>query len=283
MAHKAMAKQTLAAMWPEDGESEDANVIVGYLVFVGIRLAMVLGAALLVYWQVSTQCVGSRRCSAAARVLAAQLTLTHLLLLTYLLTYSLTCLLLTSYSSQPDAAISGLPKIKSNLNGTKIPGYLSFRVLVAKIVGITLVVGSGLPLGKEGPMVHIGAAVASLLSNVQVGWMRDLFELRLPSSQRGWVGMGAAAGVAAAFNAPLGGILYSFEEVCSHWSASMTWRSFVCAVVVAASSTFLNEFGGALTLLTYLLLPDPNSNLDSNPDPDPNPNASPKPNPDPSP
>ena len=166
----------------------------------------------------------------------------------------LTCLLLTTTSSQPEAAVSGLPKIKSNLNGTKIPGYLSFRVLVAKIVGITLVVGSGLPLGKEGPMVHIGAAVASLLSNVQVGWMRDLFELRLPSSQRGWVGMGAAAGVAAAFNAPLGGILYSFEEVCSHWSASMTWRSFVCAVVVAASSTFLNEFGGALTLLTYSYL-----------------------------
>ena len=115
---------------------------------------------------------------------------------------------------------------------------------MAKIVGITLVVGSGLPLGKEGPMVHIGAAVASLLSNVQVGWMGNLFELRLPSSQRGWVGMGAAAGVAAAFNAPLGGILYSFEEVCSHWSASMTWRSFVCAVVVAASGTFFIEFGG---------------------------------------
>ena len=68
MAHKAMAKQTLAAMWPEDGESEDANVIVGYLVFVGIRLAMVLGAALLVYWQVSAQCVGSCRCSGAARL-----------------------------------------------------------------------------------------------------------------------------------------------------------------------------------------------------------------------
>ena len=165
--------------------------------------------------------------------------------------------LLTTTYSQPHAAISGLPKIKSNLNGTKIPGYLSFHVLVAKIVGTTLVVGSGLPLGKEGPMVHIGATVASLLSNVQVGWMRELFELRLPSSQRGWVGMGAAAGVAAAFNAPLGGILYSFEEVCSHWSSTMTWYSFVCAVVVAASSTFLNELGGALTLTPTLTI-DPN-------------------------
>ena len=71
MAHKAMAKQTVAAMWwPEDGakEGEEAHVLYGYLVFVGIRLAMVLGAALLVYWQVSAQCVGSCRCSGAARL-----------------------------------------------------------------------------------------------------------------------------------------------------------------------------------------------------------------------
>ena len=70
--------------------------------------------------------------------------------------------LLTTTYSQPHAAISGLPKIKSNLNGTKIPGYLSFHVLVAKIVGTTLVVGSGLPLGKEGPMVHIGNLTLTL-------------------------------------------------------------------------------------------------------------------------
>ena len=73
-AHTAMAKQTLAAMWPEDGESEEANAFMGYLVFVGIRLAMATAAALLVYWQVSTPRVGSRRCNAATRVLAARLT-----------------------------------------------------------------------------------------------------------------------------------------------------------------------------------------------------------------
>ena len=73
-AHEAMAKQTLAVMWPEDGESEEANAFMGYLVFVGIRLAMATAAALLVYWQVSTPRVGSRRCNAATRVFAAQLT-----------------------------------------------------------------------------------------------------------------------------------------------------------------------------------------------------------------
>ena len=60
-------------------------------------------------------------------------------------------------------------------------------------------------------------------------------ETRLPSAQRNWVGVGCAAGVAAAFNAPLGGILYSFEEVCSHWSQSLTWRAFMCVVVVSSA------------------------------------------------
>ena len=52
-------------------------------------------------------------------------------------------------------------------------------------------------------------------------WSTPL-ELRVPSAQRTWVGVGCAAGVAAAFNAPLGGILYSFEEVCSAWSSKLT-------------------------------------------------------------
>ena len=44
-AHEAMAKQTLAVMWPEDGESEEPNAFSGYLAFVGIRLAMATAAA----------------------------------------------------------------------------------------------------------------------------------------------------------------------------------------------------------------------------------------------
>lgn len=62
-------------------------------------------------------------------------------------------------------------------------------------------------------MVHIGAIVASQISSIQLPLTNALFELRLPNSQRLWVGMGTAAGVAAAFQAPIGGILYAFEEV----------------------------------------------------------------------
>jgi chloride channel 7 len=143
---------------------------------------------------------------------------------------------------QPAAAMSGLPKLKSYLNGTYIRGgMLSFKSMVAKVIGITLVVATGLPLGKEGPMVHIGAMVAAIFS--RHGWpgTHRMLELRLPQPQREWIGMGAAAGVAAAFNAPFGGILYSFEEVCSHWTATLTWRSFFCCMLVAMTYRLIVE------------------------------------------
>jgi hypothetical protein len=132
----------------------------------------------------------------------------------------------------PRAALSGLPPLKAYLNGTRVPGLLHPRTMVAKVIGITLVVATGLPMGREGPMVHTGACVAAVLSRLRIGPMPKLL-LGIPSRQRVWVGMGAAAGVAAAFNAPLGGVLYSFEEVCSHWSNRLTWRSFLCVTIAA--------------------------------------------------
>ena len=82
-------------------------------------------------------------------------------------------------------------------------------------------------------MVHIGAIVAAIMTRKKWPGTHRMLELRMPQPQREWIGMGAAAGVAAAFNAPFGGILYSFEEVCSSWTAQLTWRSFVCCMLVA--------------------------------------------------
>ena len=144
----------------------------------------------------------------------------------------------------PLAANSGLPKLKSFLNGTYVRGGIfKPKTLFAKVIGITLVVASGLPLGKEGPMVHIGAMIAAIFSCGSC-WpgAGKLLELRLPQPQREWIGMGAAAGVAAAFNAPFGGILYSFEEVCSHWTHTLTWRSFFCCMLVSMFYAMLVEY-----------------------------------------
>lgn len=62
------------------------------------------------------------------------------------------------------AAGSGIPEIKTILSGFVIHGYLGWRVLVTKSVGLALSVASGLSLGKEGPFVHIASCIGNIIS-----------------------------------------------------------------------------------------------------------------------
>ena len=79
----------------------------------------------------------------------------------------------------PMAVTSGLPPLKAFLNGVNVPGLLEFRTLVAKIIGTILVVSTGLPLGKEGPMVHTGAIVAARVTRFKVIVPQAAFLMRL--------------------------------------------------------------------------------------------------------
>ena len=62
--------------------------------------------------------------------------------------------------------VLGIPEVKCFLNGLDIPGLVRFKTLLCKTVGIVFAVCAGLPLGKEGPMVHAGAIVAAGVSQV---------------------------------------------------------------------------------------------------------------------
>ncbi len=57
----------------------------------------------------------------------------------------------------PEAAGGGIPEVKAYLNGINLRSFLRFKVLMAKFVGVIFSVASGLPIGKEGPLIHIGA------------------------------------------------------------------------------------------------------------------------------
>jgi chloride channel 7 len=143
----------------------------------------------------------------------------------------------------PAAAGSGIGDVKAFLNGVDVPGVLRGRTLAAKILGSAGTVAAGLAVGKEGPFVHMGAAIAALAGQGgtaarHVTW-RWLAALRNDRDRRDFVTCGASCGVAAAFRAPVGGLLFALEELATHWRPQLTWRCFAanaaCVVTMRAA------------------------------------------------
>lgn len=125
----------------------------------------------------------------------------------------------------PDVRGSGVNQTKAALYIHN--GYISFRTTIGKFLLSALAIGSGHSLGPEDPSLQIGAGVASLVSR-RVGISRRKLRIFAP--------VGAAAGLAAAFNAPISAILFVIEEVIGQWSAAVLGSvvlSAVASVVVA--------------------------------------------------
>ncbi|KAF7820598.1 chloride channel protein CLC-c-like isoform X1 [Senna tora] len=137
----------------------------------------------------------------------------------------------------PAAAGSGIPEVKAYLNGVDAHSILAPSTLFVKICGSILGVSAGFVVGKEGPMVHTGACIASLLGqggsrkyHLTWSWLRYFKNDR---DRRDMITCGAAAGVAAAFRAPVGGVLFALEEAASWWRSALLWRTFFTTAVVA--------------------------------------------------
>lgn len=98
-------------------------------------------------------------------------------------------------------------QIKTILSGFIIRGYLGKWTLIIKSVGLILSVSAGLSLGKEGPMVHIACCIGNIFSYLFPKYGRN------EAKKREILSAAAAAGVSVAFGAPIGGVLFSLEEV----------------------------------------------------------------------
>ncbi|GAA98233.1 uncharacterized protein L969DRAFT_93159 [Mixia osmundae IAM 14324] len=129
----------------------------------------------------------------------------------------------------PYAFHSGIPEIKTILGGFIIHGYLAPWVLLIKSVGLSLSVASGLALGKEGPLVHVASCIGGIAAS-SFAVFRDN-----EARTREIISAASAAGVSVAFGAPLGGVLFSLEEVSSFFPGAVLWQSFVCAVIAAVT------------------------------------------------
>ena len=146
----------------------------------------------------------------------------------------------------PYACGSGIPEIKTILSGFIIRGYLGKWTFLIKAVAIMLAVAAGLSLGKEGPMVHMACCTGNILSYLFPKYGRN------EAKKREVLSAASAAGVAIAFGAPIGGVMFSLEEVSYYFPLKTLWRSFFCALVAAFVLQSINPFGNDHSVLFYV-------------------------------
>ncbi|KAI4204243.1 MAG: hypothetical protein LQ346_001659 [Caloplaca aetnensis] len=136
----------------------------------------------------------------------------------------------------PYAAGSGISEIKCIIAGFVMKGFLGFRTLLIKSICLPLAIASGLSVGKEGPSVHYAVCTGNVISRFFGKYKRNA------SKTREILSACAAAGVAVAFGSPIGGVLFSLEEMSSYFPLKTMWRSYFCALVATAVLAAMNPF-----------------------------------------
>ncbi len=132
----------------------------------------------------------------------------------------------------PEAAGSGIPGVKAALNYVPIP--LDLRIAITKLLSATLTLASGMSLGRQGPTVHLGAALAAQFSR----WFPTS-----PGYRRQLIAAGAAAGLAAGFNAPIAGVLFVVEELLQDVSEMTLGTAILASFIGAVVSRLLGGSG----------------------------------------
>lgn len=127
------------------------------------------------------------------------------------------------YRFFPDARGSGIPQTRVALLLQK--GVIGIRTVVGKFICSAISLGSGVALGREGPSVHIGAGIASVVGR-RLGLSEEQVKSLIP--------VGTAAAVAAAFNTPLAAVLFTLEEILADLHARL-----VGSVVIGAATSWI--------------------------------------------
>jgi len=138
----------------------------------------------------------------------------------------------------PDAPGSGIPQVKVAYHKNKLD--FSWNLIWVKFVGGALSIGSGSSLGREGPTIHIGAAIASKVANL---FKED------PAAKANAVCAGSAAGLAAAFSSPLAGVTLVLEEIAGGKNQNrFAGRSLFAAALAASVVYWLTNGAAALPI-----------------------------------
>ncbi|QLE58704.1 chloride channel protein [Nostoc sp. TCL26-01] len=140
----------------------------------------------------------------------------------------------------PEAAGSGIPQVKATL--ANVPMKLSWRVAFVKLVSAIIALGSGMTLGRQGPTVQVGAGLAAGMSRLVP---------TSPDHRRQMIAAGAGAGLAAAFNAPIAGVLFIIEELLQDLSGITLGTAIIASFIGGVVSRLLG--GGSLDLNAALM------------------------------
>ncbi|MDF2388013.1 chloride channel protein [Nostoc ellipsosporum NOK] len=140
----------------------------------------------------------------------------------------------------PEASGSGIPQVKATL--ANVASNLSWRVAIVKLLSAMIVLGSGITLGRQGPTVQVGASLAAGMSR----WVPTS-----PDHRRQMIAAGAGAGLAAAFNAPLAGVLFIVEELLQDLSGITLGTAIIASFIGGVVSRLLG--GNSLELNLQLL------------------------------
>jgi CIC family chloride channel protein len=140
----------------------------------------------------------------------------------------------------PEASGSGIPHVKASL--ANIPTNLSWRVASVKLLSAMIALGSGITLGRQGPTVQVGAGLAAGMSRLVP---------TSPDHRRQMIAAGAGAGLAAAFNAPIAGVLFIVEELLQDLSGLTLGTAIIASFIGGVISRLLG--GGSLELNSELV------------------------------
>lgn len=143
----------------------------------------------------------------------------------------------------PEAAGSGIPEIEGAMDGIRPVRW--WRVLPVKFFGGLGALGSGMVLGREGPTVQMGGAIGRM--------MTDIFKIKDDDTRHSLLASGAAGGLAAAFNAPLAGIMFVVEEMRPQFRYSLISIKAVIISAISANIVFryINGQDAVITMPQY--------------------------------
>ena len=209
------------------------------LVWEGIAVGAAAGLVTVLFRLLLSQ--GDALRQALGELLTGQPWLLPLWLVALLVLAALVTLLLRW---EPLISGSGIPQVEGELQGHLSQTW--WRVLLAKFVGGLLTIGAGLSLGREGPSIQLGAMAGKGVSRL---CRRDVTEERMLLT------CGASAGLSAAFNAPLAGVLFSLEELHKDFSTDVLLSTMSASITADFISRTLFGLGPVFSFPELSMMP----------------------------